>query len=212
MDRRTLLAFFLTALVIVLTPLLFRRGAKQTATVNGQPTDTVKSSAAAAAAAAPAAAPTPAAAPATLPAIPRGETTTVALANAQYVFSSVGAGPHAVRLTAYSNLRPGAPRDARATLTTAGPGAQTAAQLLRFRAVIGADTVRLDTIPFHIERSGDAITFSSAGTPSITLKYQFTGDGYLTHVNGRVGGAGSAAAEQLLIDLPPTLRPQDADT
>jgi YidC/Oxa1 family membrane protein insertase len=216
MDRRTLLAFFLTALVIVLTPLIFRRGMKQPAIINGQPTDTVKNAAAAAAppaAAAPAAAVSAAAAaPAPIPAVARGETTTVPLSNAQYVFSNIGGAPEAVRLTAYSNLRPGAPRDAKATLTTAAPGVAAATQLLRFRALVGGDTVRLDTIPFHVERSGDAITFSSTTPPGITLKYQFAGGGYLTHVTGEIGSTGSTAPGQLLIDLPPTLRPQDADT
>ena len=216
MDKRSLLAFVLAALVMMV-PLLFRSGAKTPASVKGQLPDTVKSAAAAAsaptqdtgAAAQPVApratgtlaVPTPAA---------RGDTTATAFGNAQYVFSNVGATPAAVRLTAYANLRPGAPRDTKATLATT---TTAALPLLRFRALIGGDTVRLDTIPFHAERAGDVVAFTSTGTPAVTLRYQFAGDGYLTHVTGQIAGAGSTSATgQLLIDLPPTLRAQDADT
>ena len=214
MDRRTFLALFLTALVIVLTPMLFRGVARQSAKPTSAQTDTAKRAAAAPT-------PTPAlavtaspAAPTTTPvaSVPRAtaESTTVAVDNAQYVLSNLGGSPEAVRLTGYSNLRPGVARGTKAMLVAAGPSAT--APLLRYRLVLGADTVRLDTIPFHVERAGNTVTFSSSGTPSITVRYQFGNDGYLAHVSGQVAGPTTAASGQLLIDLPPTLHSQDADT
>jgi YidC/Oxa1 family membrane protein insertase len=216
MDKRTFLAIVLSVAVFVLTPLLFRAVSRQPARTNGVAPDTLKS-------AAPAASPTPApvaSAPAATPvtAAPTParaavETTTVTVGNAQYTFSDVGAAPTTVRLTAYPNLRPGAPRDAKATLATTPPMPKAAfAPLLQYRAVIGTDTVRLDTIPFRIQRESEAVTFSSAGTPSISLRYRFAGNGYIAHVSGQIAGPGASTATQLLIDLPPTLHSQDADT
>src|SRR5690348_4266485 len=223
MDRRTFLALFLTALVIVLTPLLFRGVARRSPqpvaavadSVHGAAPATAQPSAASTATpAAPTAAPQqPAAAlPVTTPRVPV-ETTTVALDNAQYLFAAPGGAPDAVRLTAFSNLRPGTPRDTKATLTASDASAGAVLPLLRYRLVSGADTVRLDTIAFHIARAPDAVTFSSTGPSAITLRYQFANNGYLAHVTGQVAGAGSTpGAGQLLIDLPPTLHSQDADT
>lgn len=214
MDKRTFLAVFLTALVVVLTPLIFRSGTRQPATVKGQTPDTLKSAAPVAGATAAAAPVQPTAAAAAPTMALHGETTTVALANAQYTFSNVGAAPSAVRLASYSNLRPGAPPDARATLTATVPTpAGDVVPLLRYRVVLGRDTVKLDTISFHFERSADGVTFSSAGPTSITLQYRFANDGYLGHVSGQIGAPGATPQSgQLLIELPPMLRSQDADT
>jgi YidC/Oxa1 family membrane protein insertase len=223
MDRRTFLALFLTALVIVLTPLLFRAGSRRSpqpasaVADTGQISATVpaKASLPSTATATPAtAAPQPpaAVAPITTPRLP-AETTTVALDNTQYLFSGPGAAPDAVRLIAFSNLRPGTPRDTKATLTTSNAVTGAVLPLLQYRLVLGTDTVRLDTIPFHIARAPDAVTFSSTGASTITLRYQFANGGYLAHVTGQVESAGSTpSAGQLLIDLPPTLHSQDADT
>jgi YidC/Oxa1 family membrane protein insertase len=210
MDRRTFLALLLTALVIVLTPMLFRGGARQAPTPRPAQTDTTRR---AAAAPAPVTAAAPAATPA--PAVVRAmaDTTAVAASNAQYTFAGLGAAPQAVHLTTYANLRPGTPRGAKATLATAAPAANGAMPaLLRYRLVLGTDTVRLDTIPFRVERTGPTVTFTSAGPPAITLRYQFGNDGYVAHVSGQVTGATTPTSGQLLIDLPTTLHSQDADT
>jgi YidC/Oxa1 family membrane protein insertase len=214
MDKRTFLALFLTALVIVLTPMLFR-GARHPAPVSSALPDTVKS-AGVPNASTPAPAPAASATPITAAPMPNRaavETTTVGSGNAQYTFSNFGAAPTTIRLTAYANLRPGAPKDARATLATTAPTARgPASPLLQYRVVSGSDTVSLDTIAFHVERQADAVTFSSTGTPSISLRYQVAGDGYVSHVTGQVAGTGGTSAAQLLIDLPSTIHSQDADT
>jgi YidC/Oxa1 family membrane protein insertase len=181
----------------------------------GQSSDTLKTAGASANTTTPP--PTPAAAQspglAGIPALARGDTTAIAFGNAQYTFSNIGAVPALVHLTAYSNLRSGAPRDAKAMLTTTAPTAPAVVPLLRYRVISGTDTVRLDTIAFRAERTSAGVTFSSAGPPSVTLRYQIANDGYLSHVTGQItGAAGAPVTGQLLIDLPPTLRSQDADT
>ena len=214
MDRRTFLALFLTALVIVLTPLLFRGGARQAPAPTSAHADTGKATAVSAPAAP--TVPTAAAPTVAAPVLPvaRGETTTVSVDNAQYTFAGLGAAPNAVRLTAYSNLRPGAPRGAKATLATAPPTATgLPPSLLRYRLVLGADTIRLDTVAFHIERGANTVTFTrAAGTPSIAIQYQFANDGYLAHITGQVAASTTPPAGELLVDLPSTIHSQDADT
>ena len=215
MDKRTFLALVLTALVIVLTPMVFRTGRRAAPPAPASP-DTGRA-APAPSHAAPAPAPTatveaPAVvAPVTAPQSQvRGDTTTVALDSAQYRFTTAGGAPEAVRLTSFGNLRPEAAPKERALLTaSAGPGGLP---LLRYRVVLGADTISLDTISFRAERTADGVTFSSA-SPAITLRYQFAPTGYVAHVSGQVAPAGTAGtAGQLLVALPITLRSQDADT
>ncbi|HEY2374768.1 MAG TPA: membrane protein insertase YidC [Gemmatimonadaceae bacterium] len=210
MDRRTILAFLLTALVIF-TPMLIwgNRRARSVA-----PTDTASGSAPVNASAAAPSAASPAAAPSVVPTVTatqsapprRGDTTAIDYGKTRYTFSTAGGTPQAVTLAAYRNLAPSKTIQPKAmigaTVPTSGPG------LLRYRVVRGADTVALDTVPFQAARSGDVVTFTSSGSLPVTLRYQFTDDGYLTHVSGQVDGT----ATQLLIDLPSTLRSQEADT
>jgi YidC/Oxa1 family membrane protein insertase len=223
MDRRTLLALALTALVIVLTPIVFRMGGRRAATPAAVATDTgtrasqLPATATAAPAPAPAATvpvPAPTGAPVPPTARSRAETTTVTFDSAQYTFSTLGGAPEAVRLTAFSSLRPDVPRKTSAMLT-ANPGGAAAgvSPLLRYRLVLGADTISLDTIPFRVERGADGVTFTSTSTPAVTLRYEFAPKGYIAHVSGQMAPAGAAGGTgQLLIALPTTLRSQDADT
>ncbi|HEY7233653.1 MAG TPA: membrane protein insertase YidC [Gemmatimonadaceae bacterium] len=212
MDKRTLLALFLTAIVIVFTPILLRRigvGRQLPASAPGDTTATLAN---------PAPAPAPAVEapiPATVAATPtaprrQGDTIAVDFAKAQYTFSVSGAVPQSVALSAYRNLGASTKTQAKATLEGGMPG--TAPPLLRYRLVRGADTVALDTVAFTAERSNDAITFRSAGQSPMTVRYQFTNDGYLTHVSGQVGGAATSGPTQLLVDLPVTLRSQETDS
>ena len=215
MDRRTFLALFLTAIVIVLTPLVFRGGARQVAApISAQP-DTSKAGAPAPAASeAPPAAATPApSSPTAIAPRAHAETTTVAVEHAQYTFLNLGAAPNAVHLTAYRSLRPGTPPGTNARLAVApSTNGASSPSILHYRLVLGADTIRLDTVAFRTERAGNTVTFSSAGTPAVTVRYQFADQGYLAHITGQVTGTPGTPAGQLLIDLPPTLHSQDADT
>src|SRR5438477_5723580 len=222
MDRRTFLALFLTAIVIVLTPMLFRGFGGRRA-VRPTQGDTVAAgprvgATASAASAPPALAPMPApvAAPiATTAGVARvrADTASVEYQKTRYMFTTAGAAPAAVLLSAYPDLRTRATPPARATLAAGpvSPAVSSTAPLLRYRIVRGGDTLSLDTIPFRVARSPDGVTFMS-GSPPITLRYQFANEGYLPHVTGQVGSAGGPAPAQLLIDLPPTIRSQEADT
>jgi YidC/Oxa1 family membrane protein insertase len=192
--------------------MLFRGVTRQAPNPAPAQSDTTRS--AANATPAPAAIPAPAA-PVPAPAVARApaDTTAVVLDNAQYTFTGLGGAPQAVHLTSYANLRPGVPRGTKATLATLAPSSRGAMPaLLSYRLVLGSDTVRLDTIPFHAERTGTTVTFTSTGTPAISLRYQFGADSYLAHVSGQVTGHATPTSGQLLIDLPPTLHSQDADT
>ena len=219
MDRRTFLALLLSALVIVVTPIVFHgfgprqspapvasRDTSATATAPATPTPTATASQ-------PAATPVPALSAPTAPPRSTTDTTTVDAAKVRYVFSSGGgAAPRSIQLLSYANLSGSQRTPARATLagTATGPAALP---LLRYRLIQSADTVALDTVAFRADRDANGITFTSAGTPAVTIRYQFADEGYLAHVSGEIrSGAGAAAPAQLLIDLPPTLRSQEADT
>ena len=218
MDRRTFVALFLTALVIVLTPMIFRGfyGSRPPLPPNA-PADSVSAktdSARAASAPAPNAnatqaspAPVVAAAPSTRP---LSDTTGVDAGKTHVTFSTAGASPAAITLASYANLRAAARPQPKATLASGVSGATE--PLLRYRLVRGGDTLALDTVAFRPERTSDGVTFTSASPVPITLHYQFVNDGYLTHVTGQVGGGTAGTTSKLLIDLPSTLRSQEADT
>ena len=220
MDRRTFLALFLTALVIVLTPMVFRGfgGGRQPQPVNARPDTAAKSNPASSSQPPPAAvAPSSQAAPlaaVTSPPGTRSSTDTIVIASGktQYAFSTAGAVPTSVVLESYSNLRASARTQPKATIAADYFAAGPSSPLLHYRLVRGADTLALDTISFRTERTTAGVTFTSMGSVPITLRYQFANDGYLVHVTGEAGAPNSGMPTQLLIDLPPTLRSQEADT
>lgn len=208
MDRRTLLALALMAVVIAVTPLLFpssRRQAPVTADsvaaiaradsltsatpAPPAPNPTVTTPAVAAAAAAVSAAPRPL----------TPESTVVAGKESRLILGNPGAAPVAVRIDDFESLRPGR-RDSSLTLQpTRGP-------LLRFRLARGADTVALDTVAFNVTTADGTTTFSS---PFVTLSYRPV-DGYRTEIRGTVPNAQPGTS--LLIDLPNDFRSSEADT
>jgi len=221
MDRRTFLALLLSALVIVITPILFRGFGGRP---SPPPTAIHDTTAAAAtpAAAAPTAttSPSPIAPVAPTPVVSApmaasrlaADTASVDAAKTRYVFSTAGAAPQTIQLGAYANLSATQRIRARATLAASAPS-QPTLPLLRYRVVRSSDTLALDTVAFRAQRDANAITFTSASVPALTIRYQFADDGYLAHVTGEVAStAGSAMPSQLLVDLPTTLRSQEADT
>jgi YidC/Oxa1 family membrane protein insertase len=219
MDKRTILALVLMALVIVITPRLFpssRRPAPQAAD-SAQPDSThapsVSSPSTAinspAAPTAVEAAPVPAGKqPATPPpsaAAPvsrAADSTTVVTPHERLTVVSPGAVPMAVQVAGYRNLRP----DRRDTLAVI---AQPRGTLLHYRLATGSDTIALDTIPFTIQNAG-ATTTLTANAPAMSITYEPTPNDYRTAVRGQVANAPPGAT--LLIDLPSELRSIEADT
>jgi YidC/Oxa1 family membrane protein insertase len=212
MDRRTITALVLMALVIVITPMLFPSKkqpprAETTLTAVTALGDTARTTALPTMAAAPpvakAATPTT-----TAPATPTSrlvaaESVVVATPRAQYTFTNPGAALASVRVTGYRTLKPGA-RDT--TLLLEQP---KGAPLLQYRLANGADTVSLDTIPFTVARNGATTTFTST-SPAMTLSYQTTPDGYTTAVHGSVTNA--PAGTSLIVTLPSELKSNEVDT
>ena len=214
MDKRTLLALALMALVIVITPRLFSSKPPATSTKDsavafpGAKNDTISRATGAAPTTTPAdtvarvaAAPAPAPpAPGRTDTAPR-EIVTLPTPRAELSLVNPGAVPKTVRIGSYKNLRPGRAAD------TAGVTISDGGALLGYRVVRGADTIQLDTVKFTVAKQGSAITFTS---PAVTLSYEPTSDGYRTAVKGTVAGATPGAA--LLVDLPATIHSVEADT
>lgn len=208
------------AIVIIITPVLFpgaRRPAADSAAIAAR-ADSQRTSAASAASAPTAAntagAATPAtttppanaaavgaatAAPTTIAPRTAAESLSIATPRSTLVLTNPGAAPVSAHIHGYAELRPGR-RDTSVTL------APTTGALLHYRLVKGADTIALDTVPFNVAVNGATTTFTS---PVVTLSYTAT-DGYRTEVRGTVPNAPAGA--KLLIDLPTTLRSNEADT
>jgi YidC/Oxa1 family membrane protein insertase len=224
MDRRTLLALVLMAIVIVATPMLFpsKRGPAPTTaadsasitpaspalgvptaeSLRAAPTPTVSAAAPATAKPTAPAGPTGSATTtAAVPRVARAESVTVTGPRTQTVIVNPGAAPAFVKVSGYRNLRPGA-RDTTMFVS------QTKGQLLHYRLALGADTIALDSIPFTVSTTGNTTTFTSA-SPAITLSYQTTDD-FRTAVRGTVANAPAGTA--LIIDLPNDLMSAEADT
>jgi YidC/Oxa1 family membrane protein insertase len=206
MDKRTLLALALMALVIVFTPMLFPSSRRplpaSTDSVSAPPTTAAPNSASVSPAPTPPAQQRTTVAEAPLaPANVVAESTVLAAPRAKYSIVTPGAVPSTVRINGYADLRPGR-RDSMVVMQHTGP-------LLRYRLATGADTTDLSTVPFAIQRSGSDVTLT-ATAPAITITYKVTPDAFRTSVVGRVANAVPGSA--LLIDLPHELRSAEADT
>jgi YidC/Oxa1 family membrane protein insertase len=216
MDKRFFLALVLTAIVIIGTPLLFPGAGRRTpapSAVGGRRADSSRASAGTARTAQNAERPTvPTSAGinssgTTISNAPV-ETTTVRTPRSTYLLSSRGAAPISVTLDSYPSRRPGA-LGAKVELIRART------PLLRYRLVLGRDTVALDTVTMRAVQGDDAgapqVTYSGsvAGLP-IRLAYTFLPDSFVVRVNGAVAGAPAGSA--ILIDLPRTLASNEPDT
>jgi len=217
MDRRTVLAVVLMAIVIVGTQILFpsRRAvpsAKDTAlAVDTTPSATAPTPVTTPSATIPPAqnrtptvvAPTRAESLSATPPLPQQPASVAVMATpkAEYSLRNPGAAPTQVRISSYRPLTPGADRSTGVTLRS------SANELLSYHLVRGADTVALDTIPFVVSQSGSSVTFQS---PIITLTYKAAGDNYRAEVRGTVPNAPPGSL--LLIGLPATIQSVEADT
>lgn len=234
MDKRLFLALLLTALVVVMTPVLFptsrpvRSNVGDTSAISTHlgRSDTISTTPSQGERVTEPGAPS-------LPnsvtgQIPRdmaratppvaAETTIVRAGGSTYRFLNLGAAPVSVSLDDFASLRTGS----RGRVDLVRPGDQ----LIRYRLVIDADTIALDTIPMRSavqtnSQRESVVTFmsgplalgKSGATPSVTLSYTIPAgdDTHLAIVEGRIGGA-LADRARLLVDLPRTLRTEEADT
>ena len=232
MDRRTILALVLMAIVFIVTPILFPSSrppapgsdSTMTATTSAAPPTSATPAAPSAARGASAggapsaqqpaqpAQPAHATANAAAPAateraaaarVAAPESVTFATPQSRFTLLNPGAVPSVVHVQGYRDLRPGRRDSVRLEQSRErGP-------LFRYRLAVGRDTIALDTIPFKVQQSGTTTTFVAANPP-ITISYATTSDGFRTAVRGSVASAPPGSA--LIVDLPSELRSVEADT
>src|SRR4051812_36958686 len=213
MDRRTLVALLLTAIVIVVTPMLFpspkRPAADSTAIIRADTTAARPATTSAPRASAPA--PSTVVAPGQLgarPSIVRAETTVVSTKRASYAIASPGAVPVDIALPDYASLRAGVATKAPVHLIDAGD------RLFHLRIATERDTIALDTVAFRAEAArpvanGTVQSFTSTSiSVPITLTYTFPADSFLTHVTGVLAGGGDAS---IMVSLPSRIRSEEAN-
>ena len=220
MDKRFFLALLLTAIVVVITPLLFpgapRRPVSSVAADSGsrRSAPSPDSTRAADSATPPTATAGPAVAALGSTSVPIAtnsgvaETTTVRVAQSTYGFSSRGAVPVSVILDEYVSTGKGATRP----VQLVRPGTA----LTHFRLALGRDTIALDSIPLQAD-----VRAASAATPEVTytgtaagrpvrLTYQVVPDSFVLRVRAQVTDA--PAGSSLLVELPRTMASNEADT
>ena len=220
MDKKTLLAILLTAVVVVITPIIFPSPSRPVPTA----ADSVAmlrrqdSIAKAAAAASPAtttqAAPTVSAAqtkPATSVPAPKPtvvQVNEVRTARSIYSIASPGGAPTAITLPDYRSLRPGGDRSAPVQLLEDGD------KLFKLSIRTPNETVSLDSVSFQFAspRQEGTVTVQTLTSTSlknpITLTYRIPADSFIVHVEGTIAGATSG---QVALWLPSRIRSDEAD-
>lgn len=214
MDKRSLVALVLIALVIVGGQLLMPRSPAPVLAIDTsapssavQPTSSGSADTSARVAAPPSRPPTVSAAPATSAAVAsaqatpavRPETAVVSAPGRIARFVTPGAVPASVTLPEYPDLRL---RSGALSITPLdGP-------LMRFRIVNDADTIRLDNLAFTKTQTASTVEFRSK-SPDVRVRYEMAPENYLTHTRITLGGAAPGAL--LLIDLAPNLQSGEAD-
>lgn len=217
MDKRFFLALLLTALVVIVTPLIFRPFTSPAADTgqimagdsavrvedraarpvpDSQPVQPAAS-----------AQPTPSVTPA--PTMTVADTAVIETGTAVYRFSSQGGTPIGAEMRRYTSLRASSQGQA---LELVRPRDR----LFGLRLLTARDTVALDTVHFTESRTtsatgGDVLRYEArVGTFDVQLTYTFAPDDYLMRVDGTIQGFTPPAL--LLIDLPAGLRSEEADT
>jgi len=219
MDRRTLLALALTAIVIVATPVIFPTARPERSGVVDSTADT------SARAVMPSLAPPPVSAAAQRAATRSGvatvvekgtatrvESTTVSTSRATYRLVSPGGVPATVTLPAYRSLRAGVAKGTPVDLVEEGD------RLIHLTLQTGTEMLDLDTVTFGFEPPGrdgntivQALTSVSLARP-LTLTYRFPADSFVMSVEGVWAGAPAASGEtNLFVSLPARLRSEEAD-
>jgi len=138
------------------------------------------------------------------------ETTVVSTQKAIYKFSSIGATPVSVVAREYRNR---SPAGGLVDFGTVGN------PLVHYRLITATDTADLSQVPFSAVRTRtrtgeEELTYNgSVGSHAVSISYaipQDTSASYLVRVSGRISGVQSPA--YLIIELPRTLQPTEADT
>lgn len=211
MEKRTVLALALVALVIILTPKLFP-GNRLPPAATPDTSPVTPAPAGSAIPAPTAVGPEPAQKNLSVEALPSAAAPVVESAKAgnetsAFVLTSGGAALREVQLGSFRDL---SPKKNGAVSLTAGT-----APLLSFRLVTSRDTIGLSNVAFMTRREGDR-TVTYQGTlkgASITIRYAISPDSFLAHVSGKIAKSDSLGDPRfLLIDLPETLRSFEADT
>jgi YidC/Oxa1 family membrane protein insertase len=218
MDKRTTLALALTALVMIAPMFLFSRRAPVPA-ATADSTGTGPGAAPIAGGGAPAASPstpapgTPVPAPSVSAGAP-GRTTpdSVTLARvdsfhlvrpgAKLTFVAPFASPATIELPGYRDLS--AKRGSQVSISQYGG----AMPILRYRVVLGSDTVPLAQLAPVGQVVGDTVRFQATSPEPLTIEYRPSAKEYVTRVSGTL----PARATALLIDLPEALESFEADT
>jgi YidC/Oxa1 family membrane protein insertase len=216
MDKRFLLALVLTAVVVIVTPILFRtpsapvRPDTTTVTLRDSLTRTPSL---------PAVAEIPVAdttaavnrtvaqdSTASITTVP--ETTVVSTPVAAYRFSTLGAAPVSAEIKSYKALD-GSGRNVQL--------ASASGRLLAYRLYLPGDTIDLSRMAFRVERtvvpnSSDLLTYRTvvAGT-EVAIRYAFAPDSYLVRVSGEVKNA-AATNGFIAIEMPGNLQSAEADS
>jgi len=216
MDRRTLLALLLTAIVIVATPMLFPSSRQQRRplvdTLQTRARDSVTTPPPAARSpSVSAAGPAVRAATTTALVASRAETTVVRTTHAIYSIVSPGATPATITLPEYRSLRRGVPGKAPVSMLESGE------RLFHLRVATERDTIALDTIAFRASPQrleGNVVvqpfTSTSSATP-ITLTYRFQTDSFVARVEGSIGAEAAPGPRALLVSFPSRIRSEEAD-
>jgi YidC/Oxa1 family membrane protein insertase len=228
MDKRTVLALALVAIVIIVTPKLFPTSgpvggarADSTRVGAGDSTGGARGDSAAAVPGAPVStnrlgtdttSATAAATPAG--AMPSGavqaESTVVTGGQAQMIFSNMGASPMRVVLPGYRAL------DKVNETVKISSGTQP---LVSYRVLGASDTLVLASVPFSLERSTTArgesvLTYrGTANGRQLQITYTIVPDSFLARVRGTIGDDASGnPARFVLIDMPATFQSFEADS
>ena len=229
MDKRLSLALLLTAIVVAITPILFPTPKRPAAGGVQQPgdsavvvTDTLANTRERSQ---PSVAPLPQGQPRLTEAPDNDENqgsgsasidspgraveiTSVSSARSTYQFSSMGAAPVKVSFEKYGNLAPGR-GDGRVVLSDSD------AALIEYSLVGARDTLSLANTVFDVSREtsatgGEVLTYrATVGGTGVAISYTLVPDRYVLKVAGRITGGQSRF---LLISLPSTLPPTEADT
>ncbi|MEK7667055.1 MAG: membrane protein insertase YidC [Gemmatimonadota bacterium] len=204
MERRLLLAISLMIVVAVL-PSLFIKPQPRRPTPQ-RPTPAARDSAAtgpAPQAVAPALAPAARAPVEPVAAPVRGDTAAVATPRARYRFNTVGAALESAQFPGFRSFNGPGPVD------LVRPGDR----FLTYRVVVGADTLRFDSVAFGMARSGEAVSFSGARGPvQFNVAYaRTTGRNYQLDITGTIEGLEGRGA-LLLVGLGSGLANVEADS
>lgn len=210
MEKRFFLALLLTGVVVVFTPALFPRHAVPPSIPRADSAERPSASSAGQEVRATPDSPVTVSSPGirrTAPIPVASDTVVMRTTTSTYSFSTLGAAPLVVQVDSYPAL------NGQRGPVTLRHGREP---LLRFRVVTASDTIALDRMVFapakESARDGsEKLTFSGTdGSVSVSIRYEFAQDNYLTKMN--VEATGVTGSAFLLVDLPSGFDTQEADS